>query len=153
VRTKTALVELLKDSRDLRVFLKIVARRVLRGSESSPGSLGTSWRRGYVVNLREVQDSVFEIARDLFSESPGADFVAWAGLLCGDALARLQERCASLSPEEKDAMDLSGAWRQNDAVEEACRNADLPAFRAALKDYEREALEAIERVREESGAA
>jgi hypothetical protein len=46
VRTKTALVELRKDSRDLRVFLKIVARRVLRGSESSPGSLGTSWRTG-----------------------------------------------------------------------------------------------------------
>ncbi len=46
MRTKTALVELLKDSRDLRVFLKGVARRVLRGSESSPGSLGTSWRTG-----------------------------------------------------------------------------------------------------------
>ena len=106
-----------------------------------------------MVNLREVQDSVFEIARDLFSESPGADFVTWAGLLCGDALARLQERYASLSSEKKDAMDLSGAWCQNDAVEEACRNADLPAFRAALKDYEREALEAIGRVREESGAA
>jgi hypothetical protein len=50
-------------------------------------------------------------------------------------------------------MDLSGAWCQNDAVEEACRNEDLPAFRAALKDYEREAREAVERVREESGAA
>ena len=73
-----------------------------------------------MVNVREVQDSVFELARDLFSESPGADFVTWAGLLCGDALARLQERYASLSPEEKDAMDPSGAWCQNDAVEEAC---------------------------------
>ena len=47
-------------------------------------------------------------------------------------------------------MDLSGAWCQNDAVEEACRNEDVPAFREALKDYEREALEAVERVREES---
>jgi len=47
VRTKTALVELLKDSRDLRVFFKKgVARRVLRGSESSLGSLGKSWRTG-----------------------------------------------------------------------------------------------------------
>lgn len=109
--------------------------------------------RGYVVNLREVQDRVFEIARDLFSESRGADFVTWARLLCGAALARLQERYASLSPEEKDAMDLSGAWCQNDVVEEACRTEDLPAFRAALKDYEREALEAVERVREESEAA
>jgi len=154
VRTKTALVELLKDSRDLQVFFKGCC-------EASAARLRVqSWQfrdeladRGYVVNLREVQDSVFEIAQDLFSESPGADFVTWAGLLCGDALARLQERYTSLSPEEKDAMDLSGAWCQNDAVEEACRNEDLPAFRAALKDYEREALEAVERVREESGAA
>jgi len=154
VRTKTALVELLKDSRDLRVFFKgcceASAARLRVQSAQFRAELAD---RGYVVDLREVQDSIFELARKLFPESPGADFVTWAGLLCGDALARLQERYASLSPEEKDAMDLSGAWCHNDAVEEACRNEDLPSFREALKDYEREALEAVERVREESGAA
>ena len=84
MRTKTALVELLKDSRDLRVFFKGCC-------EASAARLRVqSWQfrdeladRGYVVNLREVQDSVFEIARGLFSESLGADFVTWAGLLCG----------------------------------------------------------------------
>ena len=120
MRTKTALVELLKDSRDLRVFFNGCC-------EASAARLRVqSWQfrdeladRGYVVNLREVQDSVFELARDLFPESPGADFVTWAGLLCGDALARLQERYASLSPEEKDAMDLSGAWCRRSKITSA----------------------------------
>jgi hypothetical protein len=82
VRTKTALVELPKDRRDLRVFFKGCC-------EASAARLRVqSWQfreeladRGYVVNVREVQDSVFELTRDLFSESPGADFVTWAGLL------------------------------------------------------------------------
>ena len=99
MRTKTALVELPKDRRDLRVFFKGCC-------EASAARLrAQSWQfrdeladRGYVVNVRVVQDSVFELARNLFSESPGADFVTWAGLLCGDALARLQERYASLYP-------------------------------------------------------
>jgi hypothetical protein len=84
VRPKTALVELLKDSRDLRVFFKGCC-------EASAARLRVqSWQfrdeladRGYVVNLREVQDGVFELARDLFSESPGADFVTWAGCCAG----------------------------------------------------------------------
>jgi hypothetical protein len=68
-------------------------------------------------------------------------------------MARLQEHYANLSLEEKDAVDLSGAWSQNDAIEEACRNEDLSAFREALKSYEREAVEAVQAAREESGAA
>ena len=63
--------------------------------------------------------------------------------MCGDAMARLQEHYTSLSAAEKEAVDVSGAWCHNDAVEEACRNENLAALREALKNYEREALEAL----------
>jgi hypothetical protein len=103
--------------------------------------------------LEAVEDSLFELARHLFPGSPAADFVTWAGLLCGDAAARLGERFADLSPEEKDAVDISAAWERNDEIIAACEVEDLAALREALRSYEREVLKALARSREESGAA
>ena len=74
------------------------------------------------------------------------------GLLCGDALARLQEHYANLTLEEKDAVELSTAWETNDEIFAACEAEDRAALRGALWSYEREALEALETAKEESGA-
>ena len=154
MKTKTALVELLKGSRELRVFFK----RCCETSAFRLRAQGWQFReelaqRGQVASLGAVQDSLFELAGDLFPESPGADFVTWAGLLCGDAIARLGERFAALPLEEKDAVDLSAAWERNDDIVAACEAEDLTALREALRSYERETLKALERAREKSGAA
>jgi hypothetical protein len=156
MRTKTAIVELLKADRDLRVFFRACC-------EASAAKLrAQTWQfrdelaqRGYVVvlPLDEVQDPLFELARDLFPDSPGADIVTWAGLLCGDAMSPLHEHYAHLSPEEKDTVDLSAAWERNDEIVAACEAEDLAALRKALRDYEREALEELRAVQERSGAA
>jgi hypothetical protein len=103
--------------------------------------------------LDEVQDSLFGLARALFPDSPAADFVTWAGLLCGDAMARLGEHYATLGAEEKEAVDLSAAWERNDQIVAACETEDLAALREALRGYERETLEALDRAKQESGAA
>jgi hypothetical protein len=154
VKTKTALVALLKGSRDLRMFYK----RCCNDSAFRLRKQAWQFRDGLAeigdaALLDEVQDSLFELARDLFPESPAADFTTWAGLLCGDAMARLQERYSDLSPEEKEAVDLSAAWERNDEIVAACEAEDLGALREALRSYEREALEALDRAREQSGAA
>ena len=78
--------------------------------------------------------------------------MTWAGLLCGDAVARLGERFADLSPEEKDAVDISAAWERNDEIIAACEVEDLAALREALRSHEREVLK-LWRDPEESGAA
>ena len=154
MRTKTALVELLKGSRDLRIFYK----RCCNTSASKLRSQAWQFRDGLaeigcVAPLDEVQDSLFELAQSLFPDSPAADFSAWAELLYRDALARIQEHYTTLSANQKDAMDLSRAWECNGRMEAAARDEDLPAFRRAVSAYEREALRALETARERSGAA
>ena len=154
MRTKTAIVEQLKTDRGLRLFYK----RCCDTSAFRLRSQGWQFRqvlaeRGYVASLESVQDTLFELARDLFPESPGADFITWAGLLCGDVMARPHEHYTNLSAADKEAEDVSGAWCHNDAVEDACRNQDLAVLREALKIYECEALEALRAVRGRSGAA
>ena len=153
MNTKTALVEPLKGSRELRVFFKgcceTSAFRLRAQALQFRAELA---ERGQVACLEAVEDSLLELARHLFPGSP-ADFVTWAGLLCGDAIARLGERFADLPLEEKSAIDLSAAGEHNDQVNAACEAAGLPALRKALRSYEREALNALVRIREESGAA
>ena len=149
-----ALVRLLKENKDYRRLFKGCSRT----SAFRLRSQGWQFReelaqRGHVVPLDEVQDSLFELVRELLPETPGADFVTWAGLLCGDAMACLAERSADLSPEEKSAVDLSAAWEHNEEVNAACEAEDLAALRKALRSYERGAVKALARSREESGAA
>ena len=152
--TKTALVELLKESRDYRTFFKRCC------NTSALRLRSQAWRfrdellvLGVAASLEAVQDTLLELARDLFPDSPGADFTTWAGLLCGDAMARLSEHYANPSPEEKDAIDLSAAWVRNDEIVAACEVESLAALRKALRSYEREARQAVEAARERSGAA
>jgi hypothetical protein len=154
MRTKTALVELLKDSQDWRTLFKGCANT----SAFRLRSQGYRFRdelleRGHGATLDEVQDTLFMLARQLLPESPGAGFTTWAGLLCGDALARLGEHYANLSAEEKEAVDLSAAWETNPEIVAACEAEDLDALRAALRSYEGETLAALDRAKEQSGAA
>jgi hypothetical protein len=154
MNTKTALVEPLKGSRELRVFFKGCCETSAFWLRAQALQFRAELaERGQVASLEAVEDSLLELARHLFPGSPAADFVTWAGLLCGDAIARLGERFADLSLEEKSAIDLSAAWEHNDQVNAACEAAGLPALRKALRSYEREALNALVRIREESGAA
>jgi len=154
LRTKTALVELLKDSRDLRLLFKGCCHTSAFRLRSQAWQFRTELaERGFVVDLPAVQDALFELARDLFPESPAADFSAWAELLYRDALARIQEHYTTLSANQKDAMDLSRAWECNDRMEAAARHDDLSVFRGAVRAYEREALAAVEATGNTSGAA
>jgi hypothetical protein len=101
----------------------------------------------YGITLEVVQDALFELDCNLFPECPAADFIAWAGLLGADAIARPQEHYQALYSGEKAAVDVSDAWCHNDAVEEVCQNEELAPLREALKEYEREALDAVSTAR------
>jgi hypothetical protein len=105
------------------------------------------------VPREEVEDALFGMACKFLPGTPATDFTAWAELLYRDALARIQEHYTTLSANQKDAVDLTEAWRHNDAIDEASRSEDLSALREALKDYECEARAAIQVPKKESGAA
>jgi hypothetical protein len=154
MKTRTALVQLLKENRDYRTLFKRCANTsALRLRAQAYRFRDELAVCGHVVSLDEVQDALFELAHDLLPASPGADFVTWAGLLCGDAMARLSEHYANLSLEEKEAVALSAAWERNDEIVAACEAEDLGTLREALSGYEREALAALDRAKEQSGAA
>jgi hypothetical protein len=154
VKTKTALVELLKESRDWRTLFKGCANySAFRLRAQAYRFRDELLERGHGATLDEVQDALFMLARQLLPESPGADFITWAGLLCGDALARIGEHYANLLAEEKEAVDLTRAWETNAEIVAACEAEDLAALREALRSYEGEALAALGRAKEQSGAA
>lgn len=76
-----------------------------------------------------------------------------ASRLCRDALARLGEHYASLSEAERDRLDLSGQDAPEEAMLRAGQDDDPAAFRAALKEWERAGLQALQAARERDGAA
>ncbi len=154
MKTKTALVELLKENRDCRKLFKACcftsAYRLRAQAWQFREELAS---RGHFIPLDEVQDSLFELARDLFPSSPGAVFSDHAEIIFRDALSRMQEHFTNLTDEEKDAADLSRAWEWGESATVAARNEDLAAFKGAIEQYEREALEALEETKKASGAA
>jgi hypothetical protein len=86
MRTKTALVEFLKESQDYRKLFKGCSKASAFRLRSQAYRFRDELRaRDYDAPLDEVQDALFELARDLLPASPGADFVTWVGFLCGDA--------------------------------------------------------------------
>jgi len=104
--------------------------------------------------LTDVEDSLLTIARKVLPKAPAAEWdPQWTHELCKDSLARLAERYAGLSLEEKDALDLStqDVWDERMCL--AAQSNNPAAFRAALKGWEQAGLEAIERARAKGGAA
>lgn len=155
MKARTAVVELLKAEPEWRSFLK----RCCEKSALRLRSQAWQWQdeladRGQNFPLPDVEDSLMDLARRFFPDSPAAQWDAdHASRLCRDALARLGEHYANLSEGERDALDLSGQEFYEDAMLKASIDNDPAAFRAALKEWERAGLEALERARERDGAA
>ena len=148
MRAITALAGLLRESREWRVFFKSCCQTSALRLRSQARQFRDELRdRGDDLPLEETEDALFELAQQLLPAAPAAEWSAWAELVCEDALARLQEHYAGLSPEEKEALDLSRAWRQNEPVVAASLAEDRAALREAVRAYEQEALTALQNVR------
>jgi hypothetical protein len=155
MKAHTAIVEHLKAEPEWRVFFR-------RCCEHSALRLRSSARRFREeladrcepFELADVEDVLMELARKFFPESPAAQWDAsWASRLCKDTLARLGEFYAGLSEGERDRLDLSGQEPHEEAMLAAGHANDPAAFRAALKEWERGGLEALERTRERGSVA
>ena len=141
MRATTAVAGLLKERREWRRFFNSCCQTSTLRLRSQ------AWRfqdelcdRGDVLPVEEVEDALFDLAQQLLPAAPAAEWSAWAELECEDALARLQKHYASLSSEEKEALDLSRAWKQNECIVAASLAEDRAALREAVRAYEQEAL-------------
>jgi len=151
VRASTAVAGLLRESREWRRFFKSCCQTSALRLRSQAWQFRDELRdRGHDLLLEEAEDVLFELAQQLLPAAPAAEWSAWAELVCEDALVRLQEHYAGLSPEGKKALDLSRAWRQDERIVAAGRAEDRAALREAVRGYEQEALMALHNVR--SGA-
>ena len=155
MKARTVLLELFKESRTWRDFF----RSCCETSALRLRSQGWHFRdeleeRGYQPRADEFEDALLGLARELMPDSPAAQWDAeWADRLCKDALARLDTACAGLSDEEQSALDLSAQGTFDERMCAAGRDNDPAAFRAALRCWEREGLDAMQRARVRGGVA
>jgi hypothetical protein len=155
MKTRTALLELFKESYEWRSFFRSCC-------ENSAFRLRTqTWQfreelkeRGHGFLIEEVEDALLGLARELLPDAPAAQWDAeWAHDLCKDALARLAKRYAELSTADKEAVDLSGQGVWDERMHAAGLANDPLAFRVALDGWTQAGLEAMERLRIRGGAA
>jgi hypothetical protein len=155
MKARTALLELFKESHEWRDFFRSCC-------ETSAFRLrAQAWQfrdelkdRGNQTQADEVEDVLLGLARALLPDTPAAQWDAeWAHELCKAALTRLAKSYAELSAAEKEALNLSAQDVWDERMHAAGLANDPPAFRVALKGWEREGLEAMERVRVKGGAA
>jgi hypothetical protein len=144
----TAVAGLLKERREWRRFFNSCCQTSALRLRSQ------AWRfqdelcdRGHDLSLEEAEDALFDLAQQLLPAAPAAEWSAWAELVCEDALARLQKHYANLSSEEKEALDLSRAWKRNERIVAAGLAEDRAALREAVREYEREALAGLKSIR------
>ena len=148
MRAITAVAELLRESRQWRRFFKSCCQASALRLRSQAWQFRNELRdRGDDFALEETEDALFDLAQQLLPATPAAEWAAWAELVCEDVLARLQEHYAGLSPEEKETLDLSRAWKQDERIVAASLAEDRAALREALCGYEQEALTALQNVR------
>jgi hypothetical protein len=155
MKTRTALLELCKDSSGWRAFFRSCC-------EASAFRLRSqAWQfcdelaaRGHKLQAEEVEDSLLGLARKLLPDTPATQWDAeWAHDMCKDALALLAKRYAELSATEKEAVTLSTQDEWDERMHDAGLANDPLAFRAALDGWMRAGLEAMERSRIRGGAA
>jgi hypothetical protein len=155
MKTRTAVLELFKESHEWRSFFRSCC-------ETSAFRLCTqTWQfreelkeRGHGFLTEEVEDALLGLARELLHNTPAAQWDAeWAHDLCKDALALLAKRYAELSTADKEVLDLSAQEVWDERMHDAGLANDPVAFRAALKSWERAGLEAMEQLRIRGGAA
>jgi hypothetical protein len=155
MKTRTALLELFKESSEWRAFFRSCC-------ETSAFRLRSQvWQfcdelndRGHKLLVYEVEDSLLGLARELFPDTPAAQWDAeWAHESCKDALARLANAYTELSAEEKGALDLSAQEVWDERMCAAGQDNDLTVFRAALQCWEQAGLEVMEQTKVRGGAA
>jgi hypothetical protein len=155
MKTRTALLELFKDSSEWRAFFRSCCETSAFRLRSQAWQFREELKdRGNQIQTDEVEDSLLGLARELLPDTPAAQWDAeWAHDLCRDALAHLARAYAGLSAEEKDALDLSAQEVWDERMHEAGLANDPVAFRTALDGWTRAGLEAMERLRIKGGAA
>jgi hypothetical protein len=155
MKTRTALLELFKDTSEWRAFFRSCC-------ETSPSRLRSqAWQfceeledLGNQFQTEDVEDALLGLARELLPDTPAAQWDAdRAHDLCRDALAHLARSYAGLSAEEKDTVDLSVQDEWDERMHGAGLANDPVAFRVALDGWTRAGLEAMEQLRIRGGAA
>ena len=155
MKARTALLELFRESHDWRAFFRSCSEISALRLRSQAWQFDDELKeRGHTLQVEEVEDALLGLTRELLPDTPAAHWDAeWAHDLCEGALARVAKRYMEFSIVDRAVLDLSaqGVWdRQMDA---AGLVNDPAAFRAALRDWERAGLEAIEEVRIRGGVA
>jgi hypothetical protein len=156
MKARTALLELFKESSGWRTYFRSCCETSAFRLRSQVWQFRDELKgRGHKFRCEEVEDALLGLARELLPNSPAARWDAeWARRrLCKAALARLNERHASLSAKEKVAVDTSQEADWIGRMNAAAKANDPDAFRAAVKGWERAGLEAMEQVRAKGGAA
>src|SRR5215207_8629715 len=155
MKTRTALLELFKESHELRtVFRSCCGTSAFRLRSQVWQFRNELKDRGNHFQADEVEDALLGLARELLPNTPAAQWDAgWAHELCKDALAHLAKRYAKLSPADKEAVDLSGQGVWDERMHGAGLANDPVAFRVALDGWTRAGLEAMEQLRIRGGAA
>lgn len=155
MKARTAVVDLLKAEPAWRAFFK-------RCCETSPLRLRSQawqWReeladRGQVFELADLEDVLMALARKVFPDSPAAQWdPEWVDSLLEVALKHLAELYSGLSKVEQEAVDLSIQDPYEEVMVTAGEANDPAAFRAALREWERVSLEALDKARQGKGAA
>ena len=133
---------LLGDREYLRLFKQCCESGHLR-----PGSQAWQFRdelrdRDHEHSLEDIEDTLWELARDLLPESPAAKWdVEWAGELASRALRYLAEHYV------EDA-DLSRLAKWDEEIVAAGVAEDRRAYRAAIRGYIQAGLAAFEVAKE-----
>jgi hypothetical protein len=155
MKTRTALLELFKESHEWRAFFRSCCEISALRLRSQVWQLRDELEdRGYKLEAEEVEDSLLGLARELLPDTPAAQWDAeWVHGLCKDALARLAERYAEFSTADKEELDLSAQEVWDERMHGAGLANDPAAFRAALDGWTRAGFEAMEQSRIRGGAA
>jgi hypothetical protein len=155
MKARSALLELFKGSSGWRAFFRSCCETSAFRLRSQAWQFRDPLKvRGHKVTADEVEDALLELAREVLPNTPAAQWdCEWAHELCKDTLSRLAEHYARLTPEERDALNLSGQEAWDERMHSAGLANDPVGFRAALKGWEQAGIEALKRARVKGGAA
>jgi hypothetical protein len=155
MKTRTALLELFRESHGWRVFFRSCCEASALRLRSQAWQFGDALKdRSHKLQVDEVDETLLGLARELLPDTPAAQWDAeWAHKLCKDALARLAKRYAEFSDTEMEVLDLSAQDVWDERMHGAGLANDPVAFRVALDGWTRAGLDAMERSRIKGGAA
>jgi hypothetical protein len=155
MKTRTALLELFKESHEWRSFFRSCCETSAFRLRAQAWQFRDELRnRGNQFQADEVEDTLLGLARELLPDTPAAQWDAeWAHELCKGALASLAKHYTELFTAEKEAVDFSAQNVWDEKMTRAGQENNPAALRAALKRWERVGVEAMEHVRVKGGAA